>query len=230
MAEGEIIWIAESDDLSEKDFLEKMLPAFNDPQVQLAYCASNIINKKGEIIGDYKNSEYLKSISKSRWDQSYCIPTYKEINEAFGIKNTILNMSSVLFRKINWDKKFERTLSNFNSAGDTYLLLNLMKDGKIYYDSRLLNYHRRLDTSIVGKILLERGDVQLNEFWKDYSINKQYIVHNFQLSTKFLEKLDNYLIELWATLAPGSPYEDLKQYFPLDDIREQVRKNIQEEV
>ena len=216
---GEIVWIAESDDLNEPDFLEKLLPAFDDPDVHLAYCASKIINEAGDVEGDYRNLDYLKSISTTRWNESFCIPADQEINEAFGIKNTILNMSAVLFRNMDWQKKLLESLDDFYSGGDTYLLLNIMKGGKVSFHSESLNYHRRLNSSIVGKILSDGGDEYLENFFRDFSTNKEYVVDNFQISFDFFDHLETYLHELWSTLAPGRPIDDIEEYFSIGDIR-----------
>ena len=226
MAAGDIIWIAESDDLCEPDLLEKLLPVFSDPQVQLAYCASKIIDEKGEIQGDYTETEYLKSISPSRWKKTYCIPAGQEINEAFGIKNTILNISSSLFRKRNFEEGFEQTIRNMHVGGDAYLILNVIKGGKVYYEAQPLNYHRRHEASIVGKILSDKSDTQLREFFHDFYINNLYTIRNFRLIPDFFTKLENYIRELWHTLAPDKPYNEIVRYLPIDEMKKEFHQNI----
>jgi glycosyltransferase involved in cell wall biosynthesis len=225
LVRGDIIWIAESDDLCEPDFLEMLLPAFSDREVQIAYCASKIIGEGGEVQGDYTKTKYLESISTVRWKNPYCIPADQEINEALGIKNTILNISSVLFRNTKFDAEFEETIQNMHLGGDEFLILNVIKGGKVYFDPCFLNYHRRHETSIVGKVLSERGDSHLRDFFQDFYISKKYIASNFPLSPDFPERLEDYLSELWETLAPRRPFEDLKLYFPLDEIMELIRQN-----
>jgi hypothetical protein len=228
LVQGDILWIAESDDLSDLYFLEKLLPAFDDPEVKLAYCASNVIDADGEVLGNYTEMEYLTSISETRWKEPYCISADQEINEAFGVKNTILNISAVLFRRPQFDNEFIEVIQGMHIAGDTYLILNLMKGGKVHYDSTLLNYHRRHPTSIVGRVLSEGGDTQLRNFFEDIFIVEEFISNNFKLSPEFPDKVEAYLIELWNTLAPDRANEDLKEYFPLDELMDKLWANAQE--
>ena len=82
LAKADIWWIAESDDISEPEFLATLLPAFKNPQVRLAYVNSHVIDEKGAIVGDYLNSDYLTTLSSTRWNTSYRIPAQQEINEA----------------------------------------------------------------------------------------------------------------------------------------------------
>jgi glycosyltransferase involved in cell wall biosynthesis len=49
LAKGEFIWIAESDDWAELNFLEQMLPLMDNGNVGIAFCNSNWTNDKGEI-------------------------------------------------------------------------------------------------------------------------------------------------------------------------------------
>ncbi len=230
LVKGDILWIAESDDLCENNFLEQLLPAFQDPEVKLAYCASNIIDDEGTVVGNYPESEYLRSISPTRWLHDYCVPAEEEINQAFGIKNTILNISAALFRKPQLDGRFKNTLEKMHIAGDTYLLLHIMSSGKVYYKARILNYHRRHRQSIVGKVLAERGDGHLRGFYEDMTIIYTYIAKHFQLKPEFPGNLERYLEELWQTLAPGRPFEELESYFPYGEIMGKIRQNARKQV
>ena len=223
LVRGEIVWIAESDDLCEFEFLAKILPAFDNPDVQVAYCSSKIMDELGNVQGEYKDSEYLKSISRNRWNIPYCIPANQEVDEAFGIKNTILNMSAVLFRNRKWQDDLLEKIVGFNSGGDTFLLLNLMKGGKVHYLPEPLNYHRRHKKSIVGKILACEDDDRLMSYFHDFVQNKEFVLDNFELSADFFERLYIYVQELWLSLTPESINADLLDYFPVDYLREKFR-------
>lgn len=222
---GELIWIAESDDWCELNFLQKLIPAFNDSDVNLAYCASRIINDNDEIVGDYRDGIYLKSISANRWNKSYCIPAVQEVNEALGIKNTILNISSVIFRRMKFDEDFKCNLRNMTSGGDTFLLLNVIKGGKVFYEATPLNFHRRHSESIVGKIVSDSNEKRLYKYFQDFYTNHIYTAKNYKLSSDFPDKLEKYIHELWVTLAPNRPYEDIHAYLSVSDIMQEIKRS-----
>ncbi len=226
LAKGEIIWIAESDDICEPDFLETLLPAFNNPEVKLAYCASYAIDSQGIIIGKYSDMDYLTSISPTRWKQSYCIPAEQEINEALGIKNTILNISSVLFRKFEMDDDFKKVLSGMRIGGDSFLILYAIKEGKVYYEARAMNYHRRHSSSIVGEVLTKQDEQKLHSFFQEFYINHIYTARNFRLSPNFPRKVEEYIQELWRTFAPNEPYEEIHQYLPVEDMMKEIYQSV----
>ena len=192
----------------------------------MAYCASNIINEKDEILGDYREGKYLRSISETRWNQSYCIPAEEEINEALGIKNTILNMSSVLFRKTKFSQEFEKTITNMYNGGDTFLILNIIKGGKISFEAKALNYHRRHSSSIVGKILHDKSNDYLRLFFEDFYFNHKFAIQNYSLDLDFYEKFEEYIHELWATLAPSQPFDKIRDYMKYDELIEDIYSKI----
>jgi len=226
LAKGDIIWIAESDDWSDITFLEKLIPAFDNPETTIAYCASSIINENDEVVGDYRDGEYLKSISETRWNSSYYIPGYQEVVEAIGIKNTILNMSSVLFRKMNFGKIFEETITKMHIGGDTYLLLNLLKYGNIYFEPSALNYHRRHSSSIVGKIIHDKSNDYLRLFFDDFYLNHKFTIQNYSLDLDFYKKFDKYIHVLWKTLAPNLPFDKIRDFMKYDELIEGIYSKI----
>ncbi|MGH6822769.1 MAG: glycosyltransferase family 2 protein, partial [Methylocella sp.] len=96
-AAGDLVWIAESDDSSFSRFLERMAAAFIDPDIAVAYCDSEVIGTDGEILSSTYRF-YTDSLSETKWLAGYVETGPREISEALAIKNTIPNVSAVLFR------------------------------------------------------------------------------------------------------------------------------------
>lgn len=148
-ASGELIWIAESDDLCELDFLEKMVGAFRDAEVVLAYSQSQVIDENSNKL-DFTYVKYTNDISESKWGCSYVEDGRKEIATALAIKNTIPNVSAVIMRKDILDKVGPE-LTRFKTSGDWFVYISMLKHGKIYFNSSVLNYHRRHASSIIHR-------------------------------------------------------------------------------
>ena len=66
----------------------------------------------------------------------------EEIQDTLLIKNTIPNVSSVVFKNIDM-KKIEKQLEKFKIAGDWFFYVSLLTEGDIYFNPASLNYHRR---------------------------------------------------------------------------------------
>jgi glycosyltransferase involved in cell wall biosynthesis/LmbE family N-acetylglucosaminyl deacetylase len=145
LAAGDYIWIAEADDLSSPDFLKKVLQPFSDPQVVMSYCQSKQLSSSGAIAcSNYL--EYVADISSTKWIHPYKIDGQEEIRSALAIKNTIPNVSAVLFEKKKLVKILKEnidTIKKYRIAGDWLTYILVLKEGDIAFTPHPLNLHRR---------------------------------------------------------------------------------------
>ncbi|MFA0057787.1 glycoside hydrolase family 99-like domain-containing protein [Vibrio echinoideorum] len=138
---GDYIWIAEADDLCSPDFLSEVVKGFDYQDVILSYSQSKQIDESGRVTSDsYLN--YTSSIDDAKWCDNYLLDGKVELSESLSIKNTIPNVSAVVFRKIEISPILEELLT-FKVAGDWYFYSYLLERGRIHYNSESLNYHRR---------------------------------------------------------------------------------------
>ena len=218
MARADILWIAESDDRCKPEFLETLLPAFRDPAVKLAYANSDVIDENGRVVGDYTSDMmgYLTSLSSTKWKSSYTTSANQEINDALGIKNTILNASAVLLRKFDMSTDLKETLEKMRIAGDWYFYVHTIKDGKVHYDSRKLNSHRRHSNSVIAQMVSEKN---ITDFFREVSIVQKYIFSTYQMNAEFRKKWEAYLLQQLRDFSLDSSPELLKRYYPLDEMQ-----------
>lgn len=154
LAIGKYIWIAEGDDKTSPEFIQTLIPAFNNQRVKLAYCASHQIDHAGYIeeehykkIGHYKNL----ALPEERWDKEYIEEGSKEIMYALAIRNTIPNVSAVIFeaqaiKSVDFEKAAE-----YKNGGDWFAYHSILKSGELYYNPAHLNYHRVHSSSVVAR-------------------------------------------------------------------------------
>ena len=218
MAQADIIWIAESDDICQPGFLEHLLPAFRDPAVKLAYANSTVIDEHGDVIGDYSSDsvEYLTALSPTKWKSSYVTTANQEINEALGIKNTLLNVSAVLFRKFEMPPEVKEALEKMRIAGDWYLYVHAIKDGKVYYDFRKWNSHRRHSSSVIAQAVSEN---KIQNFFREFSLVHTYVFSTYRLDPGFQEKWEKDLLRQLSNFPLEATKETLKRYYPLDELQ-----------
>ena len=187
LATGSLIWIAEGDDLADPDFLSKLIPAFANPRVKMAYCASHVIDSEGQVHKDYyrKNGHYEKlGFPASRWDESHLADGFEEIKQALSIRNTIPNVSAVVFRKTALQNLDFGEARSFKTAGDWYIYLSLLPGGQIAYVAEALNYHRRHSKSVVGT-QSRKAEKTLEEYYRIHD----YVISHFDLSNEIVEKM-----------------------------------------
>lgn len=130
LAQGEYIWIAESDDWAELNLLEELTSAINQNQnILVAFCQS---------IYSYGNSAKI-----AKFLPSSCIMNGKEFfNKYMLFRNSICNASSVLFRNDSL-KKIPSFYQNFHGAGDYLFWTEFLLIGDIAYIHKPLNYFRQ---------------------------------------------------------------------------------------
>jgi glycosyltransferase involved in cell wall biosynthesis len=146
---GDVIWIAEADDLADSAFLRQLAPSFGNPDIVLAFCQSKQIDENGKVLA-LNYLEYTKDIS-DRWRASYLADGRKEIGESLTVKNVIPNVSGVLFRRNaleNAIAEIGEDLFRYRIAGDWLVYLYVLLQGKMYYNKNPLNLHRRHPQSV----------------------------------------------------------------------------------
>lgn len=223
LAQAEIVWIAESDDICSPLFLEKLLPSFKNGNTRLAYVNSHIIDQNDEVIGDYIDDTYLLSLSSSKWRTAYHATAQQEINDGLGIKNTILNISSVLFRKPSLSPELRSKLETMRLAGDWYFLVNITKGGMVDYFPQKLNSHRRHENSVIAQAVMEK---RVQDLFHEIYLVQSYVFENYVLENDFQGKWEKYLRQLWSKFFPERSFDDIREYYPIAEMRRVLKQNI----
>jgi glycosyltransferase involved in cell wall biosynthesis len=141
-ASSEYCWIAESDDYCELNFLEKVLPAFSDPQIKLSYCQYGFVNTEG-IENPEAFLNYVGTIDDKKWRSSYINDSSNEVETALAIKNTIPNVSGAVFKKpVGSLLLNDEDWLSMRICGDWIFYLHVIRDGKIAFTIDTKSYFR----------------------------------------------------------------------------------------
>ena len=141
-ARGDIIWIAESDDWCTENFLETLVPFFENEAVQLAYSRTVFMDGSGET-QTWSINEYLHDIDPAKWDAEFVDTAHRIVAESFAIKNIIPNVSSAIFRNPRQlDVLQDPQWRQMTTCGDWVLYLHLIRGGMLAYSPAACNYYR----------------------------------------------------------------------------------------
>ena len=168
-ARGDLVWIAEADDGSDPEFLGRMVAAFADPEVVLAYTQSRAVDEDGTVVmADYRS--YTDDISATKWQTSHVEPGKTTLAQNFAVKNVIPNVSAVVFRRDRLAVALEalaEELSNWKVAGDWRIYVDVLaRGGKVAFDAAPLNVHRRHRTSVTQALQRERHFKEISDMQK----------------------------------------------------------------
>lgn len=151
MARGEYVWIAEADDLAKPEFLDSLLQQMEaHPAAVMGYSQSEQIDEHGHMLApDYL--AYTKDVSSVRWSRNYVADGGQEVATALAIKNTLPNVSAVLFRRKPLLEVLESNIdeiASYRIAGDWLVYLKLLQHGKLVFVADACNQHRRHSSSV----------------------------------------------------------------------------------
>lgn len=178
LAQGELIWIAESDDWAEPTLLEELVKGFEaQKDTVLAYTTSVIEDETGKLWGESK-----PGTTRYFGGNDY-------IKRYLSFTNTIANASSALFSKAAGRKAIEGC-SDYRSAGDTYFWIRVCQQGKVTEIRKGLNHFMRHSGTVTsgrvmdGTTYLEERRIHdylrqngLMSGWRDRCIHFDHLHH-----------------------------------------------------
>ncbi|MFY0650427.1 MAG: glycosyltransferase family 2 protein [Cyclobacteriaceae bacterium] len=143
LTKGKYIWIAESDDVAELDFLRRLISRLEeDNDIGIAFCRSKIINNKGKAIGFSNSGDQFSHV---RWSGDFVMDGVLAIKEHFRFSTHILNASSVVVRKSAIKSPFY--FQSYRYSGDWRYYLDILMNHSISFTYEPLSIFRRSESS-----------------------------------------------------------------------------------
>lgn len=186
------IWIAESDDAADPDFLMRSVEKLESSStINCSFVESKWIDRENEVIAAPKHENF----------------TNNELESSYFVRNKMLsgcylyNASAVLFKRsayLKYKEEIDFHLSKSKYSGDWLFWVYILKDGSVGLIYSFLNYFRRLDGSVSDKKKSE-----LNVLIEMIFVIKQ-IKTLYNLKLTFAEKMliSNKLISFWDSYEP----------------------------
>lgn len=149
LASGKYIWIAESDDFADPEFLEYSVKIMEDnPRVTLAFTGSQLVNEHGHHL-------------PIEWDHipsgaaAYDIYTGVDfIKQSMIVNNSAYNASMVLFKK-ECAALVSDAYKQFRYCGDWFFWAEICRMGDVARINRKLNYFRQHTCRVTVNALKE---------------------------------------------------------------------------
>ncbi|MCX6300306.1 MAG: FkbM family methyltransferase [Bacteroidetes bacterium] len=137
---GKYIWIAESDDYCDPNFLQVLVERLEEnPLASVAYCKTIQVDENEQHLNGF--SSYYKEFEQGRWHNDYSNDGKDEIIKYLIRKNTIPNASAVVFRKDCITTAINQ-ISQYRLSGDWLFWIMLLERGTIHYSVSTINYFR----------------------------------------------------------------------------------------
>jgi glycosyltransferase involved in cell wall biosynthesis len=141
MAQGDYLWIAESDDVADPQLLEKLVALLDaHPSAVIAYGQSMLINEQSEPLHSF-DVHYQYIFGGDRWSKPYANSGMNEIEQYMILHNVVPNASGALLRA----ERFHAIGGADPTAklnGDWMFYIRMLEAGDIVYTPEILNYFR----------------------------------------------------------------------------------------
>ena len=151
LAKGEYIWIAESDDFCETNFIENIIhPLLDNDVVSLSFCQSNRVNDADKVTGNWisQTNEFLEN----KFENNFMMEGNIFIEKYLIHKNVIPNVSAVILRKDIIDKFTPLTFKPFMKYNaDWYYYIQIICNNKVAFIAEPLNSFRFHKESVIAK-------------------------------------------------------------------------------
>ncbi len=144
---AELIWLAEADDVAAPDFLARLVPAFADPAMVMAFADSVPINDDGTPAPvDYAAAMAEAGMAEAMAaDAVFDAPGFAA--RALAVGNILFNVSAIVWRRAALSAALDRLgreLTTWQVAGDWRVAFEVLgAGGRVAHVAAPLNQHRR---------------------------------------------------------------------------------------
>lgn len=162
LAKYDYVWIAESDDWADENFLKEAYQILhNNQNINLYYTNSQLVSE------DEKNlkssiKKYTEELDPFLWDTNHLLNGKRYVEDYLFHKNFIINASAVVFKKSSIIKSIDKII-NFKTSGDWLFWAMILQEGDVYYNEKKLNYFRHSAQTTRNYNTLEKKQLRILE-------------------------------------------------------------------
>lgn len=193
LATGELVWIAESDDFCEPNFLAELVRFFRHDAVSLAFARTRFVaseSKTGPSTDDLLR-DYLGDLP----GQPFIRSAHWLVNRAWGRLNIVPNVSSAVFRHPGKLPLLEDTdWRGLRLCGDWIFYLHLVRGGLVGYSQGTTNYYRQ---HVHGTSFQTR---QRDVYFREYERVATELLRLYRVEPEVLEAQRKRLYQEWCDL------------------------------
>lgn len=198
LAKGDYIWIAEADDVATPDFVGSIVNQMRAAGSVLGFCDSRQMDEADLPLGEsYK--PYVNEIEAGAFDKAFDMDGPEFLRRYLSVKNVILNVSGVVFRRDALLKALEAVgegLFEYRLAGDWRLYVELCaQGGMISYLPDVMNAHRRHSISVTHSLKIEKHLKEISTMHKLTREKTKLNKDGIQKQEKYLEECRRHLTQ-----------------------------------
>ncbi|MDU1889296.1 MAG: glycosyltransferase family 2 protein [Dysgonomonas sp.] len=217
LAEGEYIWIAESDDYADPTFLEKVMQSIKKHNSVYCFVQTTVVDKNNEVVMKQPNILPKESIGLKKFTEEYLL-----------FSTPICNASMAVFKKDALDRGVWDRIIKFRYCGDWLLSgsFNGDENATVSEVKEYLNFFRTHSVNVsnkseqrglgilegykVSKYIADRLKLKRD---KEYSLKWYYKWQEYKLKFSYPLSLNTKILGMFIINQPMVVYYELKRLF-----------------
>ena len=209
LAKGKYIWIAESDDYCELNFLEKLVPKMKCQSIMISFARSEFV-QDGKTV---QTTEGYLYDTQFDWSKPFSMTAYHSILRGFAYKNIIPNISSAIIRNIGQiSQEITELWKKLSLCGDWIFYLFLIRGGALSYTNETTNYYRLHSASTSLKVQ------HSTKYYQESRIVSEYIVQNYPVTTETFNKTLDLLKDHFLENGLGTDPNKVADWYDVKEI------------
>lgn len=191
LATGDLIWIAESDDFCDAEFLAALVPCFRNRAVMLAFANTRFCDQSGQH-QVWSMQDYLPEWNPALWRRPFTQASQTLVEQLWSRRNLIPNVSGCIFRAPKNSPLFDDpSWSSMQACGDWIFYLSLARGGLVSYIPSSVNSYRQHSAN-------NSVNLQLEEQYLAEHVNvAEWVLNHYRLSGGACRKLQQELRQRW---------------------------------
>ncbi len=220
VATGDLVWIAESDDYCTPDFLEKLIGAFENQAVRIAFCRTEFVDDHSEK-AIWSTQNYLHDLRLGIWSKRFIASAHSLTKHAWVVKNIIPNVSSCIFRHPHELPLLQHEgWKSMRICGDWIFYIALARAGLVAYDPTATNYYRQHTNNTSVTAHRERI------YYQEHQIVQDYLSGYYQLDHHDLSQLKDHVYQHWCIHKGFGEREAFDQIFSESNRISRVQRHL----
>lgn len=196
-ARGQLVWIAESDDFCDLNFLESLVPQFRNRAVMLAMGRTVFVDHSGSKT-IWSLEEYLPELGVNAWSQPFIDYAHRLVVKIWARRNLLPNASSCLFRNPSHHQLLDQAWwQALSVCGDWLFYLELCRCGLVAYTPATSSYYRQHP----GNSSVSQHKQRL--YFDEHLLAARWIRNTYNLPAAAVAALQSELQSRWPASALG---------------------------
>ncbi len=192
LARGELVWIAESDDYCDANFLRELVRFFRNEAVTLAFSRTEFVESGGQTI--WTTAEHLADCLADLVGQPFIRSAHWLVNQAWARKNVVPNASSAVFRHPGaMPLLSDAGWKSLRLCGDWIFYLHLVRGGLVGYSPGTTNYYRQHDAGTSHNVR------KAETYYREAEVVASTLLRLYKLQPDILQSQRDRLYGEWCT-------------------------------